>query len=76
MGRPASREKLDQIRGAASESLRMLARMSDEEKVAWRLERKKQKAAAARQRYHAKREKLQKEKEETFSFVFDASVET
>lgn len=54
----------------------MLARMSDEEKVAWRLERKKQKAAAARQRYHAKREKLQKEKEETFSFVFDASVET
>lgn len=64
MGKPATREKLDQIRGAASESLRMLARMNDEEKAEWRLQRKKEKAAAARQRYHAKKERLKQEKEE------------
>ena len=64
MGRPATREKLDEIRGAATASLKMLAQMTLEEKAEWRLERKKQKAAAARERYHTKKERLKREKEE------------
>ena len=63
MGKPASREKLDEIRGAATASLKMLAQMTLEQKAEWRLERKKQKATAARERYHSKKNRLKQEKE-------------
>lgn len=73
MGKPASREKLDEIRGAATASLKMLAQMTLEQKAEWRLERKKQKATAARARYHSKKERLQKEKEEAEEPVTQAA---
>ena len=52
---PASSAKLAEIRVKAAETLKMLATLTNEEKVAWRAKRKEEKARQARERYYERK---------------------